>query len=251
MKKEWTLRELAAETGVPERTIRFYISRGLVDPPLRGGRGAAYGAGHKARLEAIKKLQAKGMMLAEIAHAIALANSGHVLRGEGDAVADIGVVGRYIHGAKSDVELHDVAGEAEVGSTKKMKSREIREDVLPLWITGAQAPGSAQDLASAPAPAPALPEPAVWRSYQVSDDVMVMVRAEAAPWRTKRILSALRQFSVLIGRESAGRGTHEADETPDTRDKSVTSGTHDDRDEPEKSIKGIKNDKDDKENQGE
>jgi len=71
MSKEWTLRELAAETGVPGRTIRFYISRGLVDPPLRAGRGAAYGEAHKARLEEIRRLQAQGLMLAEIAQALA------------------------------------------------------------------------------------------------------------------------------------------------------------------------------------
>ena len=66
MDKKWTLRELAAEAGVPERTIRFYISRGLVDPPLRAGRGAAYGARHLDRLREIRTLQARGMPLAEI-----------------------------------------------------------------------------------------------------------------------------------------------------------------------------------------
>ena len=67
MTKEWTLRELAAESGVPERTIRFYISKGILDPPLRGGRGAAYGPGHLTRLREIRGLQARGLMLAEIA----------------------------------------------------------------------------------------------------------------------------------------------------------------------------------------
>jgi len=67
MTKEWTLRELAAESGIPERTIRFYISKGILDPPLRGGRGAAYGPDHLARLKEIRGLQAKGLMLAEIA----------------------------------------------------------------------------------------------------------------------------------------------------------------------------------------
>ncbi len=175
MKKEWTLRELAAETGVPERTIRFYISRGLVDPPLRGGRGAAYGAGHKARLGAIKELQAKGLMLGEIAHAIALASS---------------------------------------------------EPVLPAPALGL----------------PALPEPAVWRSYRVAADVMVMVRAEAGPWRTKRILSALRQFAAFVAPESLDREPRETGETGESRDDSAKLET---------SIKGIQNDKDDKENQGE
>jgi DNA-binding transcriptional MerR regulator len=67
MSKELTLRELAAESGVPERTIRFYISRGILDPPLRGGRGAAYGPDHLTRLREIRALQAKGLMLTEIA----------------------------------------------------------------------------------------------------------------------------------------------------------------------------------------
>jgi Zn-dependent peptidase ImmA (M78 family) len=60
MEKELTLKELAAETGVPERTIRYYISRGLLAPPLRGGRGAAYGESHKNALAQIRQLQAKG-----------------------------------------------------------------------------------------------------------------------------------------------------------------------------------------------
>jgi DNA-binding transcriptional MerR regulator len=67
MTKEWTIRELAAESGVPERTIRFYISRGILDPPLRGGRGAAYGPAHLKRLKEIRDLQSKGLMLADIA----------------------------------------------------------------------------------------------------------------------------------------------------------------------------------------
>jgi len=67
MNKEWTLRELAAESGVPERTIRFYISKGILDPPLRGGRGAVYGPDHLARLREIRGFQSKGLMLAEIA----------------------------------------------------------------------------------------------------------------------------------------------------------------------------------------
>jgi len=67
MIKEWTLRELAAESGIPERTIRFYISKGILVPPLRGGRGAAYGPEHFTRLREIRTLQAKGLMLTEIA----------------------------------------------------------------------------------------------------------------------------------------------------------------------------------------
>jgi len=65
---QWfSLQELAAEAGLPARTIRFYIARGLALPPAGAGRGAAYSREHLARLQAIKRLQAQGLMLADIA----------------------------------------------------------------------------------------------------------------------------------------------------------------------------------------
>jgi DNA-binding transcriptional MerR regulator len=209
MKKEWTLRQLAAGTGVPERTIRFYISRGLVDPPLRGGRGAAYGAGHKARLEDIKKLQAKGMMLAEISHALALAGSEPGHRGELVEFAEVGPAGRQAYTPETEAELR---------------------------ISHA---APARPAARVSAPAPSLPEPAVWRSYPVAPDVMVMVRAEAGPWRTKRILSALRQFAAFVAPESVDREPH------------VPRAPRDPQDDQEAGKTDLKIDKDDKENQGE
>lgn len=70
-KDTWTLAELAEETGLSARTIRYYISRGLLDGPVVAGRRATYGAGHLERLKAIQKLQTRGMTLAEVRHALA------------------------------------------------------------------------------------------------------------------------------------------------------------------------------------
>src|ERR1700680_4880031 len=66
-----TLAELADESGIPARTIRFYIARGLLDGPVKAGRGAVYTAEHLARIEQIKSLQAEGKMLADIVHVLA------------------------------------------------------------------------------------------------------------------------------------------------------------------------------------
>jgi DNA-binding transcriptional MerR regulator len=63
-----TLAELSDASEIPARTIRFYISRGLLEGPVKAGRGAVYTAEHLARLQKIKKLQHEGRMLAEIAH---------------------------------------------------------------------------------------------------------------------------------------------------------------------------------------
>src|SRR5215469_16121240 len=65
-----TLAELSEESGMPARTIRFYIARGLLDGPVKAGRGAVYTADHVARLEKIRKLQAKGLTLVEITAAL-------------------------------------------------------------------------------------------------------------------------------------------------------------------------------------
>jgi DNA-binding transcriptional MerR regulator len=71
MADEMTLAELAEASGLAARTIRFYIARGLLDGPVKAGRGAAYTEEHLARLEKIKKLQAQGRMLSEIGRSLA------------------------------------------------------------------------------------------------------------------------------------------------------------------------------------
>lgn len=72
----WTLAALSEATGIPARTIRFYIARGIVDPPARSGRDAAYTAAHRQRLERIQQLQAEGRSLAEIAAELSGARGG-------------------------------------------------------------------------------------------------------------------------------------------------------------------------------
>jgi DNA-binding transcriptional MerR regulator len=61
-----TLAEISEESGLPARTIRFYIARGLLNGPVKGGRNAAYTPKHAAQLERIKRLQGAGHTLSEI-----------------------------------------------------------------------------------------------------------------------------------------------------------------------------------------
>jgi DNA-binding transcriptional MerR regulator len=66
-----SLNELAKKSGVPERTIRYYISRGLIPGPVRGGRGAEYTQDHIAGIQKVRLLQSGGMTLAEIEYEFA------------------------------------------------------------------------------------------------------------------------------------------------------------------------------------
>jgi len=65
-----SLVDLAEESGIPARTIRFYIARGLLPGPQKAGRRATYGEIHRKQLQGIKKLQAKGLTLNEIARSL-------------------------------------------------------------------------------------------------------------------------------------------------------------------------------------
>ena len=114
-----SLAELAEESGIPARTVRFYIARGLLDGPEIAGRGASYGPAHLERLRKIRQLQQRGMTLADIARAL----------GGGTAAA---------------------------------------------------------------------PQASAWWHYQVSPDVTVSVRADAAPWRLKQVREALQTMAAQL-----------------------------------------------------
>ena len=63
---EYTLEALEGASGVSARTIRYYISQGLVPPPLTVGRNATYGEVHVTTLKRISDWKMQGLSLEEI-----------------------------------------------------------------------------------------------------------------------------------------------------------------------------------------
>ncbi len=62
-----TLEELSERTGVEPRTLRSWISEGLLSPPSKSGRGATYPKTNVGRAKAVLTLKnAYGMTLADI-----------------------------------------------------------------------------------------------------------------------------------------------------------------------------------------
>ena len=55
--QEYTISELASLAGVTPRTIRYYISIGLLPSPAQVGPKTAYGDGYLQRLRLIRKLK--------------------------------------------------------------------------------------------------------------------------------------------------------------------------------------------------
>ena len=60
------MEQLATEAKVSVDTVRYYQSKGLLEPPRREGRVAWYGPDHLQRIGRIRSLQARGFTLATI-----------------------------------------------------------------------------------------------------------------------------------------------------------------------------------------
>lgn len=57
------LEELGRRSGLPPRTIRFYVAQGLVPAPVKRGPASYYREDHLNRLLLIRKYQAEGLPL--------------------------------------------------------------------------------------------------------------------------------------------------------------------------------------------
>ncbi|MCU0241295.1 MAG: MerR family transcriptional regulator [Vicinamibacteria bacterium] len=95
----YDLAQLCEESGVTQRTVRYYIQQGLLPSPGQPGPGAKYGEIYLSRLKLIRQLQRDHLPLAEIRRRIAggpeaaaAASSQQVMPASGDAYArkDIG-----------------------------------------------------------------------------------------------------------------------------------------------------------------
>jgi len=66
MTSEYTIQELCDQSGLPRRTIHFYLQQGILPPPSGAGVGVRYGEEHLLRLKLIPLLRQQGLRLDEI-----------------------------------------------------------------------------------------------------------------------------------------------------------------------------------------
>lgn len=60
---QYSIREVADRTGVSTRTVRYYVQRGLIDPPQGRGRGNHYCRRHIDQILRVRRLQREGVPL--------------------------------------------------------------------------------------------------------------------------------------------------------------------------------------------
>lgn len=74
MSEKYRISELAQKAGVTNRTVHYYIGRGLLPPPDGAGVGTTYQEEHLLRLRLIKKLQEQYLPLEKIKEIISEMN---------------------------------------------------------------------------------------------------------------------------------------------------------------------------------
>jgi len=115
--REYTIDALAAATGVPSRTIRFYQSKGALQKPQIRGRKAIYGDAHVERLDLIGQLQDRGLRIKAIRELVGRIDRGELVLGEWLGLQD-SLVAPWTDARPrllDEAELHELTGELPPG----------------------------------------------------------------------------------------------------------------------------------------
>ncbi|HET7036098.1 MAG TPA: MerR family transcriptional regulator [Thermomicrobiaceae bacterium] len=159
---ELTIDELAERSGVPARTIRYYISQGLLPGAGSRGRGAAYSGDHLARLRLIRLLAARRVPLAAIGAQLA------------------GLSDDEVRALLAREEQQAAATEA-AETPKEYVARLLERAAPPAAPTAAPAPVAQADEVD-PSYAARPPQPQAtesWRRIELAPGVELHVRADA------------------------------------------------------------------------
>lgn len=159
--------DIASLAGVTPRTIRYYVSVGLIPAPGPAGRGARYTDDHLHRVRLIKRLQDQHLPLAEIRSRLA---------------------------SLSDEEI------AEALTTPDQQPVGSALDYIRTLTAAASPPRAAA--ATLPLPAPSLPSiakpaAAMWERIPLAPDVELHVRrplSRTANRRVERLITIAREI---------------------------------------------------------
>jgi DNA-binding transcriptional MerR regulator len=157
--RDLSIEELADAAGVPVRTVRFYISEGLLPGPSGRGRTASYGEEHLLRLQLIRVLAAQRVPLAEMREKLA-----------GVTLA----------------EVRALLAEEEAAMRQQATEQSPRDYISGLLARARETrkPPDARSLAAARRTAPPVAE--AWRRWVLAPGVELHLRPDAA--RAERAL---------------------------------------------------------------
>ena len=202
---EMTLAELVERAGVSVRTVRYYISEGLLPPPNSTGPGSSYGPGHLLRLRLIQRLKDAYLPLKEIRRRLA---------GLGDE--EVRAILLHEEDAVAATSLAETTADSAMASAREylalMESR-AHYRTAPLDLEMSEAMPQLQERAARPAPAamplllapnspdqedgeaalgpggraPAAASQALWRRISLGDSAELMIAESAYSRHRERV----------------------------------------------------------------
>jgi DNA-binding transcriptional MerR regulator len=179
-----SLDALAERVGVPVRTIRFYISQGLLPGPGSRGKSATYGEAHVIRLRLIRRLADQHVPLTKIAalvEGLTLDDAQALLTREEQRASELQAAEHAGSPRDYVAALLRQAQEAKAGRSSSVPPRDVgtggsgglaQSERLARESFDTQLPESA---ASTPTPTPT----DVWRRWTLVPGIELHVRGDA------------------------------------------------------------------------
>ena len=159
----YTLQELATIAGVTPRTVRYYISVGLLPSPGQVGPGTRYGDDVLQRVRLIRRLQDQHLPLAEI-------------RGRIEGMADAEVI------AALDTTLEAT----EAGSALEY-IRSLTRPIAQMHMVAAPVADYQPAQTPSHTPEPPGPSRSTWERVSLSPDVELQIRRPLGRLDNKRV----------------------------------------------------------------
>ena len=188
----WSLTDLARLGDVTPRTIRYYISQGLLAAPTGSGPAARYGPAHLGRLRAIRRLQREHLPLAEI-------------RSRLGRLTDAQVDGLLADDDATDAAAHPTDSAADyirrvMAGTPKAPAMAVRAALK------AAEPAVMSEISAAPTTPPSPPSPtpepepdrSTWERVALTPDIEIHLRRPLDRQTNKRVDRLIRIARELL-----------------------------------------------------
>lgn len=178
--ERYPLTELADLAGVTPRTVRYYLSQGLLPAATQSGPATRYGEVHLARLRLIRRLQAEHLPLAEIRRRLDGLDDGDILELTDDASppppdgSALDYVRSVLGGPRSHVRAFP-------GSSGPLLSTAMSPNVLAERIGRIDGPSAA------PAATPRPADRSQWERVVLSADVELHIRRPLSRSQNKQV----------------------------------------------------------------
>lgn len=191
MSEEYTIEDLAKRSGLPVRTVRYYMQQGLVPGPDTAGKYASYSSRHLDHLRMIQRLKGLHLPLKEISHLItnmSVEDMRHVLHfQEVLAFSDENSTGKT--NLKKNSDITSAMDYIEGLAQRQGRVKRIAEEPTMQYVL------------SEPNPAPST-QPERWSKIRLAEGVELNVREQESRALRKEIALLIESAKRILGKNA-------------------------------------------------